>query len=121
MTLYLEIDDFETLYDGVLDDAQEQQAELLLQVVDARIRQLKPDADANAAKQVAFEVVRDAILYGPLEKLSEFQNITSRRTEAGTFDEAMKMVNDYLNDRQKRVLGIALRAAPVYSFPVCDY
>lgn len=121
MALYLEPAEFTLMYGQTLSAAETAQAALLLTVVDARIRGLNPDADANKAKQVAFEVVRDAITYGGLEKLSSFQNITSRRQESGTFDEAAKVINDYLSDRHKRLLGIPLRAAPVGYFPKCDY
>lgn len=118
--------DFVGMYGATLAATERAQAELLLQVASDRIRALllpKTDADIdiNAAQQVVFEVVRDAVKYGGLEMLSSFQNTTAHRTEAGAFDEAMKLVDDYLTDRHKRLLGIALRAGPVGSFPVCDY
>ena len=55
--------------------------------------------------------------------LSSFQNITSRRQESGTFDEAAKVVDDYLTPRQRRLLGITTpntTGARGY-FPKCDY
>lgn len=121
MDPFLEIADFEQLFDGTLSNAQSEQAELLLQVASDRIRELKSDVDEDAAKQVVFEIARDAVLYGHLEKFSSFQNITSRRQEAGTFDEAAKAVDDLLTDRHKRILGIPLRAAPRGHFVKCDY
>ncbi|RFZ11187.1 hypothetical protein DSM43518_02027 [Mycobacterium marinum] len=106
---------------GALSTAQTATATRLLNVASARIDELKTDVDADAAAQVVFEVVRDALNFGALERLSAFQNTTGRKTESGTFDEAMKVVNDYLTDRHKRLLGIPLRAAPRGSFTKCDY
>lgn len=118
---YLSISDFQAEYQGALTAGEVTTATRLLQVASDRIRALKPDADDDAAKQVVFEIVRDAANYGDLAVLSDFQNTTSRRTEAGTFDESMKIVNDYLSDRHRQLLGIPLLAAPVYNFSKCDY
>lgn len=118
---FLDIAGFTAEYQGTLTAGEVTTATRLLQVCSDRIRQLKPDADPVAAKQVVFEVVRDAATYGALEKLSKFENITSRRQESGTFDEAAKVVDDYLTDRHKRLLGIPLRAAPRGSFKKWDY
>lgn len=122
---FLGVDDFETQFGRTLSDAESPVAERLLQVVSDWIRgRLAPAEladDDPAARQVVFEVVRDALNYGAFERLSSFQNTTSRRTEAGTFDEALKVVDDYLTDRHKRLLGIPLRAAPRGSFTKCDY
>ncbi len=127
---FLTISEFAAEF-GSLGAGQTLTAERLLQVASDRIRQLQPlldvDEDAvpqelfDAAQQVVFEIVRDAINYGGLEKLSSFQNITSRRQEGGTFDEAMKVVNDLLSDRHKRFLGIAVKTAPRGHFVKCDY
>lgn len=120
---FLTIDDFQDEYQGTLTDGEVTTATRLLQVVSDRIRELKPGiADGDpAAIQVVFEVVRDAAMYGGLERLSSFENTTSRRTEAGTFDAAMKVVTDYLTDRHKKILGIVSRAAPRGHFVKCDY
>lgn len=118
---FLTIDAFKAEYRGTLTAGETTTATRLLQVASDRIRALKPDADTDAAKQVVFEIVRDAANYGDLAVLSDFQNTTSRRTEAGTFDQAMKVVTDYLSDRHKKLLGIPLRAAPRGSFKRCDY
>lgn len=117
---YLDVDDFGTQFGRTLSAAETPVAERLLQVVSDWIRGKKPDADTLAAEQVVFEVVRDALNYGGLELLSQFQNTTSLRTEAGTFDPALKMVDDYLTNRHKRILGIT-SAGPVGCFPKCDY
>lgn len=117
---FLSIEDFTTEY-GPLTAAESATADRLLRVVSYRIRQLKDDPSLDAAQQVTFEVVRDAIAYGALEKLSSFTNITSKRQEAGAFDAAMKVVDDYLSDRHKKLLGIAVRAAPRGHFLKCDY
>lgn len=118
---FLTVDAFKAEYQGTLTAGETTTATRLLQVASDRIRALKPDADTDAAKQVVFEIVRDAANYGDLEVLSDFENTASRRTEAGTFDQAMKVVTDYLSDRHKRLLGIPLRAAPRGSFKRCDY
>ncbi len=118
---FLIIDAFEAEYQGTLTAGETTTASRLLQVVSDYIRSLKPDVNTDAAKQVCFEIVRDAANYGDLAVLSDFQNTTSRRTEAGTFDQAMKIVNDYLSDRHRLLLGIPLLAAPVTSFAKFDY
>jgi hypothetical protein len=118
---YLEPDQFAVQFGRTLTDAESLVASRLLQVVSDWIRARKPDADLTAAAQVVFEVVRDALNYGGYERLSKFENTTAQRTEAGTFDESMKVVNDYLTDLHKRLLGIALRAAPRGHFVKCDY
>lgn len=118
---YLSTSAFQAEYQGTLTAGEVTTATRLLQVASDRIRALKSDANADAASQVVFEIVRDAAQYGDLERLSSFQNTTSRRTEAGTFDPAMKVVTDYLSDRHKKLLGIPLRAAPRGSFTKCDY
>jgi hypothetical protein len=118
---FLDVDGFTAEYQGALAVGEVTTVTRLLQVVSDWIRGKKPDVNEDAAKQVVFEVVRDAVMYGALEKLSSFQNITSRRQESGTFDEAAKVVDDYLTDRHKRLLGIPLRAAPRGRFKKCDY
>lgn len=118
---YLDVVDFETEFGRLLTEAETLTATRLLQVVSDWIRGQKSDADVTASVQVVFEVVRDALNYGSFERLTSFQNVTSLRTEAGTFDEAFKVVNDYLTNRHKRLLGIAVAAAPVGHFPVNDY
>jgi hypothetical protein len=122
---FLDADEFATQFGRDLSDAEQPQAERLLQVVSDWIRdKLAPAvlADDNpAAQQVVFEVVRDAITFGGYERLKSFTNTTSRRTESGEFDESMKAVDDWLTDRHKRLLGIALRTGPRGYFPKCDY
>lgn len=118
---YLDIGPFTTQFGRALTAAESPIATRLLQVVSDWIRVQKPTADVTAAAQVVFEVVRDALNYGAYERLTSFQNTTSLRTEAGTFDEAMKMVDDFLTDRHKRLLGIPLLAAPRSSFKKLDY
>lgn len=121
MNPFLDVGDFATQFGRTLSAAEELVAERLLQVVSDWIRDRKSDADPLKAEQVVFEVVRDALNYGEYEPLSDFQNTTSLRTEAGTFDPALRAVDDYLTDRHKRLLGIALRTGPVGYFPKCDY
>lgn len=121
MDPFLTPEQFAAEYPGTLDAGETATATRLLTVVSDRIRALKPDVDEDAAKQVVFEVVRDAVMYGHLGPLSSFQNITSRRQEAGTFDDMAKLVDDMLSARHKRMLGIAVTAAPRGSFKKCDY
>lgn len=118
---FLSIEAFQAEYPGTLSAGEIATATRLLRVVSDRVRALKSDVDSSAAQQVVFEVVRDAAMYGALEKLSSFQNITSRRQEAGTFDEEAKVVDDYLSPRHKRILGLAAIAVPMFNFPDCDY
>lgn len=112
---YLGIGEFEAEYQGSLSAGERVTATRLLQVASDRIRGLKPDADEITAQQVVFEIVRDAASFGHLAKLSSFQNITSRRQEAGTFDEAQKVVDDLLSKAHKRLLGIG-GPRPAYYF-----
>lgn len=111
---FLEIDEFTEEYQGTLKAGETTTAERLLQVIADRIRDLKPDANEDAAKQVSFEVVRDAIKYGDLEKLSSFQNITSRRQEAGTFDADARAIDGYFTAQHRQLLGIFVK--PAYYF-----
>lgn len=117
---FLALDEFAAEY-GNLSEAESSTATRLLTVVSDWIRSQVVDVNEDAAAQVVFEVVRDAIRYGEYERLSEFTNTTSRRTEAGVFNEDFKVIDDYLTPRHKRLLGIGLMAAPVASFPKCDY
>ncbi len=122
---FLTIDGFQAEYQGTLTDGEVTTATRLLQVISDRIRALKSPVvvadDDPAAAQVTFEVLRDAAMYGGLERLTSFSNTTSRRTESGAFDAAMKVVADYLTDRHKRILGIALRPAGRGQFKKADY
>jgi hypothetical protein len=119
---YLELDAFTNRF-GSLSSADSLTATDLLQTVSDWIRGRKADADPVAAGQVVFEVVRDSLNLGEFAPLKQFENTTSRRTQAGTFVDAdvSALLDDVITDRQKRLLGIPLRAAPAYSFPVCDY
>lgn len=118
---FLSFDDFEAQFGRSLSDAEVAVAGRLLQVVSDWINSRKANVDATAGAQVVFEVVRDALNYGAFERLSQFQNTTTHRTEAGAFDEAMRVIDDYLTLRHKRLLGIPLVAAAAYNFPICDY
>lgn len=114
---FLSIADFKAEYQGTLTDGESTTAERLLQVASDRIRDLAPNARMTDAQQVVFEVVRDAAMYGHLGPLSSFQNITSRRQEAGTFDEMAKAVEDLLTPRHKAMLGVGIATRrPVYYF-----
>lgn len=120
---FLDITAFKVEYPGTLDAGETATASRLLEVVSDGIRGLKPDVDERAAQQVVFEVVRDSVMYGHLGPLSSFQNITSRRQEGGTFDEAAKAVDDYLTKRQRKLLKLpsGVSVAPRGRFKKCDY
>ena len=111
---FLSIDAFTGEYQGTLSTGETTTVTRLLQVASDRIRELKSDVDDAAAKQVVFEIVRDAVMYGHLERFSSFQNTTSRRTEAATVDEMSKAVDDLLTGRHRGMLGIYTR--PAYYF-----
>jgi hypothetical protein len=120
---FLDIGAFTEEFQGTLSPGQAATAERLLDVVSDYIRTRRPEIadDDQAAIQVAFEIVSDAITYGPYARLSEFDNGTSKRKEAGKFSEASKLLDDLLTDKHKRMLSIARTAAPRGSFAKCDY
>ena len=99
---FLSIEEFTSEYQGALSDGESTTASRLLAVVSDYIRSVKPDVDTDAAAQVVFEVVRDAMLYGPYERLSQFDNETSRRKESGTLSDRA----DLLTSKQKVILAI---------------
>lgn len=122
MAPYLEIADFETQFKGTLTAGETAVATRLLQVVSDWIRDRKPDADEDAAAQVVFEVVRDALTYGDMERFRKYTNTSAHRTESAEFDEAFSAVaDDYLTKRHKRLLGIAVSVAGRGRFKKCDY
>lgn len=104
-----------------LSDAESEVVEPYLDVVSNWIRDNKPGVadDDPAAKVVTFEVTRDALLYGDFGPLVSFSNTMGPRTKSGTLDPGA--VERFITDRHRRMLGIALRAAPAFNFPVCDY
>lgn len=106
---------------GPMSEGQVASATRLLGVVSDYIRLRKPDADPAAAAQVVLEVVRDSLNFGPYERLSQFDNETSKRKEAGTFAEAVTLLDDLLLPKHKRTLDIPLTVAPRGSFTKCDY
>lgn len=117
MEPFLSIDDFAEQFSGTLTDPEKTVAERLLETVSDWIRGQKPDVDEREAEQVVFEVVRDATNYGAVQLLSDFNNETSRRREAGKFDARLKAtVEDYLTGPQKIRLGIRVGPKPAYTF-----
>lgn len=119
---YLEIDQFGIEFGRALSDAEQPVAERLLQVVSDWIFNHAPaPVNAQAAQQVVFEVTRDQVNLGPYSPFSSFQNITAHRQEAATLKDDDDLLDEILSGRQKRLLGIALRAAPRGNFKKCDY
>ena len=123
MEPFLEYSAFTAEYQGTLTAGQTTTATRLLTVVSDYIRLRKPDVDEMAAQQVVFEVVRDALTYGHYERLSSFENESAHRRERGTFDYAVKILDELLTDKHKQMLGITdpRTAAPRGHFPKCDY
>lgn len=113
---FLEIDQFAEEFDRALTDGERSQAERLLIVVSDYIRLRAPGASGLAAEQVVFEVVRDAITYGPYERLSSFENETDKRRERGTFDYAVKVLDEILTAKHRQMLGISSSPRPAYYF-----
>ncbi len=118
---YLSIAEFTAEYPGALGEGETTTATRLLEVASDRVRDLAPNARESAAKQVVFEIVRDAAMYGHLGPLSSFQNITSRRQEGGTFDEMAKAVDDLLTARHKGMLGVGGTVGARGRFKKFDY
>lgn len=118
---FLDITEFQAEYRGTLTAGEVTTATRLLQVASDRVRDLAPNARTTDAEQVVFEIVRDAAMYGHLGPLKDFENVTSRRKEAGTFDEMTKAVDDLLTKRHRQILGIGGTAAPRGRFKKCDY
>lgn len=119
---YLEIDQFVIEFGRALTAAETPVATRLLQVVSDWIFNHAPaPVSPTAAAQVVFEVTRDQVNLGQYSAFSSFQNITAHRQEAATLKDDDDLLDEILSGRQKRLLGIALAAGPVYSFPVCDY
>lgn len=113
---FLNVGQFATDLGRALTAAESSQAGRLLKVLSDKIRERKPDVDEDAAKQVVFELVRDAVLYGEYDRFSDFTNTTSRRTESGTFDPDARLIDDYLTQRQKLLLGLVAHVKPAYTF-----
>lgn len=118
---FLSIDGFTTDFGRSLTAAETDMATRLLQITSDWITAQNPDVDPTAAAQVVFEVTRDQLNLGEFSPLVSFANTTAHRTQSGTFDSSADLLKEVITDRQKRLLGIELRAAPSYSFPVDDY
>lgn len=101
--------------------ATDQLAASLLWVVSDWIRERKPDLndDDQAARVVSFEVTRDALMYGDFGPMSSFSRTVGPRSKSGTIDRGV--VEKFITDRHRRMLGISLRAAPRGRFKRCDY
>lgn len=119
---FLDIGAFESEFGRDLSDGETLTATRLLQVVSDWIRDHAPaDVSDGAAEQVVFEVTRDQVNLGQYSAFSSFQNTTAHRTEAGTLKDDDDLLDEIISNRQKRLLGIPLRAAPRGHFLKCDY
>jgi hypothetical protein len=120
---FLQVNEFTPMF-RPLSAAEALVAELLLQVASNWIRdpQRRPYIadDDPAARLVVFEVVRDSLLYGKYRRFSTFTNTTGHRTEEGAWAADALASLDF-TDRHRVMLGISVRAAPVFNFPKCDY
>jgi hypothetical protein len=95
--------------------------EPLLTVASDWIRERRPGiaADDQAAQVVVFEVARDALMAGEFGPYSEFTKTVGHRTRSATISRAS--IERFITDRHRRMLGIALVAAPRGRFPRGDY
>lgn len=116
MTPFLDITDFAARFMRPLTAAETLVATDLLAVASDWIYGRLPTIAQTdpAARTVVFEVVRDAIIYGPFARLESFQDSTAHRTEAGTL--SRDVVEEFITDRHCRILGISLKAMPVANF-----
>lgn len=96
-------------------------ATALLDVIADWIRERKPDlaSDDQAARVVSFEVARDTLMYGDLGPFKQAEKRTAHSSRSYTLDRGV--VEKFITDRHRRMLGISLRAAPRGHFPKCDY
>jgi hypothetical protein len=120
MDPFLTLTQFEGMFPRELTAAEQVIAPNLLAVASNWIWNRIPSiaSDDPAAITVTFEAARDAILYGPISRLEEFQNVTSHRTESGTA--TASLVEQFITDRHARMLGISLKASPSYNFTPCQ-
>lgn len=119
---YLEIDQFVIEFGRALTAAETPVATRLLQVVSGWIFNHAPaPVSVQTAQQVVFEVTRDQVNLGQYSAFSSFQNITAHRQEAATLKDDDDLLDEILSGRQKRLLGISLRAAPRGHFQKCDF
>lgn len=96
-------------------------AAMLLDVVADWIRDRKPDlaGDDQAAQIVSFEVTRDTLMYGDLGPFKQGEKRTAHSSRSYALDRAV--IEKFITDRHRRMLGVSLRAAPRGHFPKCDY
>lgn len=101
--------------------ATDQVATALLDVVADWIRERKPDlaADDKAARLVSFEVARDALLSGELGPYDEVEKRTAHSARRVKIDRAV--VEKFITDRHRQMLGLSLRAGPRGRFKRGDY
>ncbi len=93
----------------------------LLQLVSDWIRERKPDIaqDDPGAQVVTFEVTRDSMMYGDFGPQTAYLKATSHSQRSGTIDRAV--VEKFITDRHRRMLGIGVKAAPRRRFKRFDY
>ena len=119
-TPFIVVDDLTESF-RTLKATEQQVAEWLIQVASDWIWQRKPDISASsaAAKLVVTEVVTNALRFGKYGPLRSFTEQTSHSVMSGTFTDAANNLD--FTDRHREMLGIPIKAGPVYSFPVADY
>ncbi len=93
----------------------------LLQLVSDWIRERKPDIadDDPAAQVVTFEVTRDSLVYGDFGPQTAYLKATSHSQRSGTIDRAV--IEKFITDRHRRMLGLGVKAAPRGRFKRFDY
>jgi Tfp pilus assembly pilus retraction ATPase PilT len=104
-----------------LKSSEQQVAEWFIQVASDWIWERKPTISETsvAAKLVVTEVVSNALRFGKYGPLRSFTEQTSHSMMSGTLTDAANNLD--FTDRHREMLGIPIKAGPVYSFPVADY
>lgn len=100
---------------------EEQTAEWFIQVASDWIWERKPDISPSsvAAKLVVTEVVSTTLRFAKYGPLRSFTEQTSHSVMSGAFTDAVNNLD--FTDRHREMLGIPIKAGPVYSFTPGDY
>lgn len=105
-----------------LTPAEAAQAQPLLEVVSAWIRNVRPGIanDDPAAILVCFDVLRGFLLYGRFRGLKDFSETVAHRSQSGGFFDT-SAVGRFIDPYHRQLLGLSAVGGPVYHFPENDY
>jgi hypothetical protein len=119
--MFLDAEAFSEMLGRDLSDAETLQVTPLLEVVSTWITDRLPNiSDSDpAAIVVAFEVVREALLYGKYGGLSSFDEETSHSKWSGTIQ--FREIERFITSRHRQMLGLVVSTGARGYFPVCDY